>query len=250
MRRIIFGIFMAALFVPAGYFGSEALRELTEMTEVRQEREQANRARILRILKADERYTFQQVVVGPDDAEQKLDFRARAYRDGIGQAAYGAIRTDCALPATAPDCWELASLYVDGLPIEQSERQAAAPADTDTQNTNVTLPPVQTSTEIATSVESVDRLVVTDPLSDATSQPLATVTPQLQPGTDVRPTHTVGRSLVNARNAPRGTALVQLPQNTPLRMLDRQGGWGHFQVLDGLEAGLEVWIALSVLDAL
>ena len=261
MRRILYAVILAAIFVPTGYFGSNAVRELAEMTEARQEREQRNRARIMRVLKADDRYIFQQVVVGPgDDGKQELDFRARAYRDGFGQAAYGAIRTDCPPPAEKAGCWELASLYVNGIPVEQ---HAGAPDDGGAADL---APEITAPTGIA------DSVAIPSGATDATEgtaagtasfevKPLLTPTisaatdavPETaaaQPGLDLRPTHAVRRSLVNARDAPRGQALAQLPQGTPLFLLDRQGGWGRFQVLDGAVAGREVWIALSVLDAI
>lgn len=266
MRHIFYLFVLAALFVPAGYFGSEAVSNLTEMTEARQQRERLNRSRIMRILKADERYLFQQVVVGPGDDEiQQLDFRARAYRDGVGQAAYGAIRASCPPPAEDADCWELASLYVDGVSVHQGP-EAAAPADysapavsklagvalsaSQAETTTATLPPVdekllaaeparQAEAPAVSSEEVLANILANNPAVPVTDTPA-----------DLRPTHSVRPSLVNARAAPRGNALAQLPRGTPLHMLDRQGGWGQFRVLDGEEAGLEIWIALSVLDSL
>lgn len=280
MKHIFYLFVLAALFVPAGYLGSEAVTELTEMTEARKERERLNRSRIMRILKADERYLFQQVVVGPgDDAPGQLDFRARAYRDGLGQAAYGAIRASCPLPAEGADCWELASLYVDGVSVHQDSAAATLSERDDpgaSKLAGVTATDGQAGT-LANAVPGADNksrdlasdstlevtaLTASGQASDQASDPAPSQAldqtragtlanaPAAQSLTDLRPTHSVRPSLVNARAAPRGEALAQLPQGTPLYMLDRQGGWGQFRVLDGEEAGLEIWIALSVLDSL
>lgn len=258
MKRIIFLIFLAALFVPAGYFGSEALSELSEMTEARKAREQSNRGRIMRILKADERYLFQQVVVGPGDDVQQLDFRARAYRDGIGQAAYGAIRTDCAPPAEDAGCWELASLYVDGISVQQEPGVKAVPDEDQSVETTGTLakqdgtpssatvaePLPQSSNEGTPELETTLRVT---PIPDAADSTSAS---SLELLGSLRPTHSVRPSLANARDAPRGQAVTQLPRGTPLHMLERRGGWGQFKLLDGDQAGLEVWVAFSVLDSI
>lgn len=70
--------------------------------------------------------------------------------------------------------------------------------------------------------------------------------------TSAAPTHEVQRSLVNARTGPSldDEVRTQLTAGTSLLLLAEEGSWGRFQILDGAERDLEVWIAFSVLNAL
>ncbi len=244
MRIFVF-LLMAVVFIPTGYFASGFLDELTDTIEQRQERDRSNRTRIMRVLKSDQRFTFQQVVVGPGETEQELVFRARAYRDGIGQAAYGSIRTECPPPATEASCWELAALHVDGVAVDQpGGTPDPEPIESPPPAIAVAAPvPENLPADIPTIVSEPEPEEVQAPTGDEAEAPP-------EPAAAPRPTHLVRPNRVNARDAPQGTALTTLPRGTPLIILEQQAGWGRFEVLDGTETGSEVWIALSVLDPL
>ena len=104
----------------------------------------------------------------------------------------------------------------------------------------------ETTSETATSSAAAQTTAALDPAATDATPPRTTAAPAPEP---VTASHAVRLSLVNARAAPSTDAevLLQLPGDTGLLLLERQGGWGKFRVLDGEDRDQEVWVAFSVL---
>lgn len=222
-----------------GYMGSDFLGELQERTEARTTGQMAQRDQVMGVLKTYQRYRFYQVVIGPGEAPGEIGFRGRvSNQGGSSQSAYGIVRATCALPAEEPGCWELASLAIEGVPTDTGTTPPApapaASAATDPGTAAAPQPAPEIQPVPAPAVEAQE--AATSPGSGEASDPV------------FRPSHTVRLNRVNARNAPGGAVQTQLTGGTLLMLLETQGGWGHFQVLDGPDTGREVWVAFSVLD--
>lgn len=103
-----------------------------------------------------------------------------------------------------------------------------------------------TTSEVATSSAAAQTTAALDPAATDVTPPRTAAAPAPEP---VAASHAVRLSLVNARAAPSTDAevLLQLPGDTGLLLLERQGGWGKFRVLDGEDRDQEVWVAFSVL---
>lgn len=102
------------------------------------------------------------------------------------------------------------------------------------------------TSETATSPAAAQTTAALDPAATDATPPRTAAAPAPEP---VAASHAVRLSLVNARAAPSTDAevLLQLPGDTGLLLLERQGGWGKFRVLDGEDRDQEVWVAFSVL---
>lgn len=102
------------------------------------------------------------------------------------------------------------------------------------------------TSETATSPAAAHTTAALDPAATDATPPRTAAAPAPEP---VAASHAVRLSLVNARAAPSTDAevLLQLPGDTGLLLLERQGGWGKFRVLDGDDRDQEVWVAFSVL---
>ena len=237
--RFVLWLGLALFFVSLGYIGSDLLTELSERTDARQAEARTDRDRVMRVLKTHERYGFYPVVISPGIDADEIEFRGRARRDDISLSAYGTVRMTCIPPADRADCWELASLYIDGVEIDQTAREAVS-------GTTAEDPQVAASPAPA---EETPGIVTLQPLP-IDPDPEPTPTPTAPVAETLRPTHVVRPSLVNAREAPQGAVLTTLEGGTPLVLLDQDGGWGLFRVQGGGDSGLEVWIAFSVLDAI
>lgn len=243
--RFILWIGLTLLFVSVGYMGSDLLTELAERTAKREMVEEQARDRALHVLKRQNKYIFNQIVVSSGETPEELEFRARVTRgDTVPAATFGIIRTTCPLPAEDLDCWELASLYIDGVPDtallgesgQQPEPQSvpASPPQLISQpdpGTGET--PAEVPTQPAPAIAAVPPVESEDPVAP----------------TALDPTHVVRLSLVNARMTPRGEIGARLVNGTLLRLQEEQGGWGFFQILNGEYDGLEFWVSLSVLEA-
>ena len=242
--RFVLWLGLALFFVSLGYIGSDLLTELSERTEARKIEARTDRDRVMRVLKTHERYAFYQVVINPvtDAREGEIEFRARALHDEISLSAYGMVRATCTPLSDAPGCWELATLFIDGVMVDR-QAEGATPAAVAGAGT---LPAPAPSTGIV----SVQPLPATSQPDPAVSTQEARPGPQAAPAPEtLRPTHVVRPSLVNARRSPQGEVETTLEGGTPLVLLDRDGAWGFFRVLEGAGSGLEIWIAFSVLDA-
>lgn len=236
--RFVLWLGLILIFVSLGYMGSDFLTELSARTEAREMQARTDREHAVGVLKTHERYVFRQIVIGPGEEADTLDFRARAYRDDIAQSAYGTVRPTCPPPAEGPACWELATLFIDGVRLEEAAGQTSAPAPAPDQAALAPAPAADPAQP---------------PVQPPVQAPAATPTPDPATGSSaaeaLRPSHIVQPSLVNARTGPGGEVATQLEGGTPLMLLEAEGGWGRFQVLDGPETGRELWVAFSVLDA-
>lgn len=240
--RFVLWLGLALFFVSLGYIGSDLLTELSERTEARQAEARTDRDRVMRVLKTHERYAFYQVVINPVTDENEIEFRARARRDDISQSAYGMVRATCTPLSDAPGCWELATLFIDGVMADTPSGQPAPAA--------ATAPAEPAAPAPSTGIVTVQPLPSAPRAEPSAANRETRPEPQAAPAPEVlRPTHVVRPSLVNARRAPQGEVETTLEGGTPLVLLDRDGAWGFFRVLEGAGSGLEIWIAFSVLDA-
>lgn len=158
--RIILLIGVILILGSSTYLGYSLMQDLNERVAERQANRNMMRATIIRVLKNHPVYSFHQVVIGPGEEEDELAFRARVTRTGSTQSAYGVVSSRCpeevseansaleveadARPARDATCWEMATLYIDGVPVEELEleKTPASSAETDI--------PADVSTDIPT----------------------------------------------------------------------------------------------------
>lgn len=172
------------------------------------------------------------------------------------------------------DCWRLAALYVDGDEVDATAGPAAPAAAAIptglTANLTANEPTDAAPVAAPAAVSTLDQAAAApdEPSPDGDADlagpaALPAIRPQPEPAPDLetaaaapqaaeRPSHEVKLSLVNARDAPtlQGGVRTQLEQGTPLLLLETDGRWGRFRVLNGQDRGVEIWIAFSVLSSI
>lgn len=232
------------------------------------------------MLREHEVYTFGSVVLGSYDADGAIDFRGQMDRSGRMTPTYGKMRRVCDTDLDRTICWELTYLEADGQafdlagPAPAPDPATAGEAKVLEPEMQAAPPEVAASPEI-TNAQSVETSTPT-PASEAVTVPETPVlerpaleTPALETPSLETPsleasapaevsaaappaTHRVARALINTRAGPatENPIVTRLSQGAELSLLEQQGGWGRFIVLDGEDRGAEVWAALSLLEAL
>ncbi len=245
----VFLVLCAALAIGAGgYFGYGLKKELDVLKAVHSARVAEERSGIRQTLSNHPRYRFEQVVLGPGATDDTREFRARIKENGISQSVYGVIARGCEAEASLaePGCWRLQQLVIDGVDVE-SVTPARVSEDP---------PPVEPAPALAVAA-AIDTDIEPDPVpaeaipdNPAPVDTSAAATEAVTAVAPVAASHSVRLTLVNARSQPstQGSVEAQLAGNTGLFLLEQNGGWGRFRVLDGEHQDLEVWVALSVLN--
>lgn len=154
-----------------------------------------------------------------------------------GPASSGPAQSDPA-PAAAQPATNATIVTPNGLAANSPAAAPRAPATASGSG--------GATSEAATSAAAAQTTAALDPAATDATPPRTAAAPAPEP---VAASHAVRLSLVNARAAPSTDAevLLQLPGDTGLLLLERQGGWGKFRVLDGEDRDQEVWVAFSVL---
>ena len=228
------------------------------------------------LLREHEVYEFGSIVLGSYDAEGAMDFRGQVARSGRMTPAYGKIRPTCEDELDQKSCWELVYLEADGQEVdlggvsaetpetgagtgtgEAGTETAAAPDQTDqgseTQAEATTTEAIPATTQTAAESGTTTGTEAETAAAQPTAETATTGTAESQAEPASPPaTHQVARPVINTRSGP-GTGnpvVTRLTQGAQLALLEEQGGWGRFIVLDGEARGTEVWAALSILEAL
>ena len=187
--------------------------------------------------------------------------------------AYGRAALICESGFEAAECWNIGYLEADGkevlldaeaqvpdiaseilapatdLPLTSAtpSPSSAAPPEGQTpgaeegsgaQTPTAEDPPAATSAAVASPQAS------TQPVAAPDAPPPAAEAPQA--------THRVARARINTRSGP-GTEnpiITTLSAGTLLALIETEGSWGRFLILDGTAAGTEVWSALSIVEGI
>ncbi|MBK0398724.1 hypothetical protein H0I76_05955 [Limibaculum sp. M0105] len=230
-------------------------------------------------------FAFSGIVVGKAAAPKTRDFRAMVQSNGALRPAFGEAEYTCYELAGRPECWRLTALEVDGVKLPlgpagkviataEAPAEASAPAETaeataatastDDMASEPGDEPVRTaSADAATASDALPPEPPKRPLEEAADDTSAHDTllaaiqstndaPVVGPVTEQDPTHVVSVSLANARSGPSTDNAIKftLKRNVPLHMIENDGRWGHFRVLEGDEAGETVWMAFSTITAI
>ena len=239
------GLILLALVVGvAGYWwisrDTEALKAAAAAKVTRAEQEVG----IRQMLAGHETFNFSNVVLTLDGPEGSPEFRGQIESQESVVAAYGQIQGTCDGEFARAECWTHALLEADGRPVElgtspevpggegveqpEANQQTAATTETSTATPATAPPPTPAAAPAAETAAA----------APATAGPEAT--------------HFVTRPRINSRAGP-GTGnpiVTQLIGDTRLGLLQTQGGWGQFVVIDGPAEGETVWIALSLTGTL
>ena len=195
--------------------------------------EAGERVGVKRMLAAREDLRFANLVIGTD-REGLRDFRARLIEDGQARPVFGQARKVCDSAPDLAECWEIATLQVDG------KRRLPSLGDAITVEPQKTVPRQKKQLE-ENEIETGD-IPVDAPVDKV--DPPAPVSPNA--------THLVARPIINVRGGPGldNPVLFKLPQGARLGLLSHERGWGKFIILDGESQGAEAWASLSILEAL
>ena len=182
----------------------------------------------------DESLDVMHWAVAQGDGEGLRDFRARLIEDGQARPVFGQARKVCNSAPDLAECWEIATLRVDGkrrLPSLDDTNTSEPPRATPRQNEQPEKNEIETGdVPVGSSADKVD--------------PPAPKSPKA--------THLVARPIINVRGGPGldNPVLFKLPQGARLGLLSHERGWGKFIILDGESQGAEAWASLSILEAL
>lgn len=194
-----------------------------------------------RMLGQREDLSFVNLVVG--SAHDGLrTFRARLVEDAHPRPVFGQARRICNSAPDLAECWEIASLQVDG-EVRDLGQQTAKAAPTAGG-------PVA-ATAVGDEIETSD--IPKSPVDPApTVAPISAVSAPIEVEPEPAVTHLVARPIINARSGPGLTneVLLKLTQGNRLALISKQQGWGQFIVLDGDDQGSKVWASLSILEDL
>ncbi len=227
-----------------GYLSYEFLAELDSRIQQRKQVENARSKAVASLLRTTA-FQFEQVVIEPGRTEGKVSFRSRVApmpEAVVAQSAYGVIRKDCPQDAPngdEPDCLKLVELYIDGNAVDPLlDVQPKEP---------ILETPVLDKTP---SYDIVESAVMENDFETVVISREPTVVSTEEPTPPPTTSHIVQRTLVNARSGPstRSRVLAQLPVGTRLSLIEAQGSWGSFLVLNGASTDLKAWIAFNVLN--
>ncbi|MEM7058405.1 MAG: SH3 domain-containing protein [Pseudomonadota bacterium] len=182
-----------------------------------------------RMLNDREDLNFVNLVVGTATDGMRT-FRARMVEDSHPRPVFGQARRICQSAPDVAECWEIATLQVDGQ-IRETRPQVIneAPATAFRAPNPVPTEDIETS-DI--------------PRQTAATSPERSEAP--------RATHLVARPIINARSGPglANPVLFKLSQGARLGLISEDGEWGKFLVLDGDGQGAEAWASLKILEDL
>ncbi len=271
--RAVFTIVVIGALLGAGWlwFARDRTAEIAA-DEARVARQKANLG-MREMLRNHAVFDFKNIVIGDTGEDGLVDFRGQIDRSNRMTPAFGQIRRICEDATETPECWELALLEADGqlvdlgpateTEVEQTGTETEA-TGTETETTAGTTgeqgseaettgqPTVAATTEgTETETAASSQTTTTGSETPEQTQPTTTET-ATETVTGPPATHRVARALINARSGP-GTGnpvVTRLSQGSGLAILETQDGWGRFIVLDGDARGTEVWVALSILEAL
>ncbi len=228
---------------------------------------------VRRMLAQSGPFEFSDVVIGPRLEDGGWDFRGLLRRGGDFRPAYGRAAPACESGLEAAECWEISYLEADGKEVplgvdpEASEVVSKLPdseADLPLTSAAPGTPPLAPSqapppdTDEASgatppAVEEATEATAAEPAPAASPQAPAEPAIAPAPSPDAEPpqaTHRVARARINTRAGP-GTAnpvVTTLSAGTLLALIEIEGNWGLFLILDGEAAGTEAWAALSIVE--
>jgi hypothetical protein len=218
-------------------------------------------------------FEFTDIVIGPRLEDGGWDFRGLLRRDGDFRPAYGRAAPVCESNLETADCWEISYLEADGKEVPLGVNPEAPEAVTELPGSEAEQPltptppdtppiaPTEGSTsgadEVPTATPSVDfgtteaTAVVPAAATDPQAPAEAATAPN--PGSEVdapQATHRVSRARINTRAGP-GTGnpiVTTLSAGTMLALIETEGNWGRFLILDGEAIGTEAWASLSIVE--
>ena len=218
-------------------------------------------------------FEFTGIVIGPRLEDGGWDFRGLLRRDGDFRPAYGRAAPVCESNLETADCWEISYLEADGKEVPLGVNPEAPGVVTELPGSEPGLPLTPTAPDTPPATLPEDPPPDTDEASDATpstvegateaatveSAPAAgsqTLTePAVVPGPASeaeapQATHKVSRARINTRAGP-GTGnpiVTTLSAGTMLALIETEGNWGRFLILDGGAIGTEAWASMSIVE--
>ena len=269
-------IFLVLLVIAAGgagwwWFDRDPEAERARLIEKAQVA--AAQVGVRRMLAQSGPFEFSDVVIGPRLEDGGWDFRGLLRRNGDFRPTYGRAAPVCESRLEAAACWEISYLEADGkevpLGVEPEAPEAVselpgAEADLSLTPAAPNTPPIadpegpspdadEASGATTPAVEDAIEAAVAEPAPAAGAQAPAepTVAPAPSPEAEApQATHRVARARINTRAGP-GTAnpvVTTLSAGTLLALIETEGNWGRFLILDGEAAGTEAWAALSIVE--
>lgn len=226
---------------------------------------------VRRMLAQSDIFEFSAIVVGPRLEDGGWDFRGLLRRDGNFRPAYGRAALICEDGFEAAECWTIGYLEADGkevplgaeAQVPDTASQIAVPA-ADLPLTSATPSPSPTATpespppgaeegsgtQTPAAGDPPAAAAVANP--QASTEPVVVADPQPPAAEVPQATHRVARARINTRSGP-GTEnpiITTLSAGTLLALIETEGSWGRFLILDGAATGTEVWSALSIVEGI
>lgn len=210
-------------------------------TNAQADQDNDERIGVRRMLTNRADFRFVNLVVGTDH-EGLRAFRARVTEDSHARPVFGQARRTCDSAPDLAECWEIATLQIDGQMRDFDQKKAETEAAPPTAAHTTTAEEEIETGDIPTN--AVPRVITEFPAS-AAPNPAKNETVS-----DV--THLVARPIINARSGPglSNEVLFKLTQGDRLILISEEEGWGRFVLLDGKDKGVEVWAALNILEDL
>ncbi len=182
--------------------------------------------------------TFVNLVVGTETGGLRT-FRARIVEDNQARPVFGQARRTCEVAPDVAECWEIATLQVNGEMHNFGQSVPGALSELSD--------PLPMAEEELIETGDIPEPAVANPtgLSAAPVDPEFTETVA-----ESRATHLVARDIINARSGPglSNPVLFKLSKGARLILISEENGWGRFSVLDGDSDKTEAWAALKILE--
>ncbi len=228
---------------------------------------------VRRMLAQSGPFEFSDVVIGPRLEDGGWDFRGLLRRDGDFRPTYGRAAPVCESSLEAAECWEISYLEADGKEVPLGVETEAPEAVSGLPGSEADLPltPAAPDTPPIASPEGpppdadeasgAPTPAAEETTEAAVAEPTPAVGPQVPTEPAVAPapspeaeapqaTHRVARARVNIRAGPGigNPVVTTLSAGTLLTLIETEGNWGRFLILDGEATGTEAWAALSIVE--
>lgn len=182
--------------------------------------------------------TFVNLVVGTETGGLRT-FRARIVEDNQARPVFGQARRTCEVAPNVAECWEIATLQVNGKTHDFGQRVPGALSELSD--------PLPIAEEELIETGDIPDLAVAL-LADLSAAP---TDPEVKEAVaETRATHLVARNIINVRSGPglSNPVLFKLSKGARLTLISEENGWGRFSVLDGDSDETEAWAALEILE--
>ena len=226
-----------------------------------------------RMLAQSGSFELSDVVIGPRLDDGGWDFRGLLLRNGDFRPAYGRAAPVCESSLEAAECWEISYLEADGKEVLLGVDPEPPEADSELPDSEANLPLIPAAPDTtpiaspegpppeADETTGATTPAIEDTMEAAAAEPAPAASPQAPTEPAVAPspaseaeapqaTHRVARAHINTRAGP-GTGnpvVTTLSAGTLLALIEIEGNWGRFLILDGESAGTKVWAALSIVE--